>query len=186
MVLLSPAVAKFLCHVLAFVYPAYASFKAARTSDAAAHASWLTFWIAQSYFLVFELVGDVLLSGWIPLYWELKVALLVWLVMPRFRGAERIYTEVIHPYLLKYETDIDRSIEAGSQQIGEMGVRIADAGAQHLRKGSNEFLKLGQQAVLSGLLAAAATPPALSQPANRPRGASVSTTTVVIEEERDS
>ena len=175
MVLLSARVSRVLCHFLAYVYPAYASFKAVRSGDPSAHASWLTYWIAQSYFLVFELVGDVVLA-WFPMYWELKVALLIWLVAPRFNGAEKIYREVIHPYLARYETDIDRSIErlkdSGSERLGEM----ADAGVRHLRKGSNDLLKISQQAVLTGLLTAATTGAGSSgsSGSGRVRGGSVS------------
>jgi hypothetical protein len=152
--ILSPTLARLLTHFFAFLYPAYQSFKAVNTNDVNSHASWLTYWIANSYFLVFEMFGDVVLS-WIPFYYEAKLALLIWLVTPRFNGADKIYKQVIYPYLLKYEGDIDRSLESlketGTEKLGD----LADAGVRHIRAGSNEFIKIGHQALISGLLTAA-------------------------------
>lgn len=152
MVLLSPTVARFLTHFLAYLYPAYESFKAVRDVNPDLHAKWLTYWIANSYFVFFEILGDVILSN-LPLYYELKIALLIWLVTPRFNGADKIYKQVIHPYLVRYETDIDESLnalkETGVDKLGE----LRDAGVRQIRSGSNDLVRAGQQVMLSTLLA---------------------------------
>ena len=155
--LLSNTWARLVCNFLAYLYPAYMTFKAVKAGDKQVHAQWLTYWIANSYFTVLEIIGDSVLSG-MPLYFEIKVALLVWLVTPRFRGAEKIYKQVIHPYLVKYETDIDSSINTiREQSVEQLGV-LREAGLKHMRAGSTDFVKLGQQAVLNGLLSAATAP----------------------------
>jgi receptor expression-enhancing protein 5/6 len=138
----------------AFLYPAYQSFKAVRESNPEKHAQWLTYWIVNSYFTVFELFGDSLLS-WIPFYHELKVALLIWLVTPRFNGAEKIYKQVIHPYLVHYEKDIDQSLSTIREQGADKLDVIRDAGVRHLRTSSSEVLRMGQSVVLTGLLQSA-------------------------------
>ena len=136
----------------AFLYPAYQSFKAVRENNPEKHAQWLTYWIVNSWFTVFELFGDSLLS-WIPFYHELKVALLIWLVTPRFNGAEKIYKQVIHPYLVRYETDIDASISSIREQgAGKLDV-LRDVGVRHLRSSSSEVIKLGQSVVFTSFLA---------------------------------
>jgi hypothetical protein len=152
--LLSNTWARLLCNFLAYLYPAYMTFKAVKMGDKNAHAQWLTYWIANSYFTVAEIIGDHILSG-LPLYFEIKVALLIWLVTPKFRGAEKIYLQVIHPYLVKYESDIDTSLNSLKEQGLEHIGTIKEAGLKHIRAGSNDFLKIGQQAVLNGLLSAA-------------------------------
>ena len=153
--LLSSTWARLVCNFLAYLYPAYMTFKAVKFGDKQVHAQWLTYWIANSYFTVLEIIGDNVLSG-LPLYFEIKVALLIWLVTPRFRGAEKIYTQVIHPYLIKYETDIDQGINTLKEQSVEQLEALKDVGLKHMRAGSTDFVKLGQQAVLNGLLTAAA------------------------------
>jgi len=155
--LLSSAWARLVCNFLAYLYPAYMTFKAVEFGDKQVHAQWLTYWIANSYFTVLEIIGDNVLSG-LPLYFEIKVALLIWLVTPRFRGAEKIYKQVIHPYLVKYETDIDDSLNALKEQSTEQLGALRDAGLKHMRAGSTDFVRLGQQAVLNTLLTAATAP----------------------------
>ena len=157
--LLSNTWARLVCNFLAYLYPAYMTFKAVKFGDKQVHAQWLTYWIANSYFTVLEIIGDNVLSG-LPLYFEIKVALLIWLVTPRFRGAEKIYKQVIHPYLVKYETDIDQSLNTIKEQSTEQLSALRDAGMRHMHAGSNDFVKLGQQAMLNGLLNAATAPQA--------------------------
>ncbi len=86
-------------------------------------AQWLTYWVVNSYFTVFEYFADIGLA-WIPFYYEGKVAFLIWLVAPRFNGALKLYNRFINPYLEKYENDIDTSLikvqEKGSTQFKEL------------------------------------------------------------------
>ena len=154
--LLSSVWARLIGNFLAYLYPAYMTFKAVQGRDKNVHAQWLTYWIVNSYFIVLEIIGDNILSG-IPLYYEIKIALLIWLVTPRFRGSEKIYRQVIHPYLTKYETDIDKSINTLREQGAEGLGALREAGMKQMQGGGVDFLKIGQQAVLSGLLNAAAT-----------------------------
>jgi receptor expression-enhancing protein 1/2/3/4 len=58
---------------------------------------------------VFELFGDRLIS-WLPLYYEAKIAFVIWLTLPQFRGAAMLYNRVVHGYLVRYESHIDRHI----------------------------------------------------------------------------
>jgi hypothetical protein len=126
------------------------------------HAEWLTFWIANSFFTVFELALDVLLSG-IPLYFEIKIALLVWLVMPRFRGSQKIYRQVIHPYLIKHETEIDERLTNFQKHGVNQLTGLKDAGmakAMETVTGNQDFLNMGKNLMLQSLFATAAAPPA--------------------------
>lgn len=152
--LLSSTWARLLCNILAYLYPAYMTFKAIQGTEKDAHGQWLTYWIVNSYFTVGEIVGDNVLAG-IPLYYEVKVALLLWLVTPRFNGANKIYKHVIQPYLIRYEADIDESLNSIQQQGVEGLGALREAGLKNMQAGGGDLLKMGQQAMLTGLLSAA-------------------------------
>lgn len=128
--------------------------------DRQLHAQWLTFWIVNSYFTLGEILADQLLS-FLPLYFEIKIALLMWIVLPRFRGGEKIYRQVIHPYLVQHESEIDEGLQnlqtKGVEQLGA----LKDAGiskAMESVSGQDALLRMGQQAMLQGMMAAASQP----------------------------
>lgn len=104
-----------ICHVLAYLYPAYMSFKAVRADDPDLHSQWLVYWIVNTAFTVGELFTDQLLT-WVPAYYELKIAFVAWLVLPRFKGAAWIYSTLLAPYLTKYEAHIDAQIDHAAGQ----------------------------------------------------------------------
>jgi len=80
---------------------------------------------------------------------------LIWLVTPRFNGAEKIYKQVIHPYLVRYENEIDSSLSTIREQgAGKLDV-LRDVGVRHLRSSSSEVIKMGQSVVFTSLLSVA-------------------------------
>lgn len=81
-----------LCHLLGSFYPAYASYRAVLTRDAEEHKQWLCYWVVNALFVVAELFSDFL--SWLPLYWEAKLALIIWLTL--YRGATVIYDNLVH------------------------------------------------------------------------------------------
>jgi hypothetical protein len=87
------ALSRPICHFLGYLYPAYKSYLAIQVDDEDVHMQWLTYWIVNTYFTIFELFGDRVLS-WLPMYYEAKIALLVFLVTPRFKGASLLYNKV--------------------------------------------------------------------------------------------
>ena len=88
--------------------------------------------IVMAVFSVFELVGDMLVS-WLPLYYEAKIVLIIWLSLPQTKGSERLYAQLIEPWLLKNESDIDAPTEIVSQHISD--------GVSHIRSASLGFIK---------------------------------------------
>ncbi len=78
--------------------------------DAAGCSSWLTYWTAYSLFAVFEKSPAAFFCSWVPYYPELKLGFVIWLVLPRFQGAARIYDAVIAKWFLQYEADIDAQV----------------------------------------------------------------------------
>jgi receptor expression-enhancing protein 5/6 len=95
---------KLVTDLVGFLYPAYMSFKSMESSaqkgvdDA---TQWLTYWVVFSVLTVMEGVAPFIME-WIPMYYVLKVAIIVWLYHPKTTGAEVIYNQVVRPYILPY------------------------------------------------------------------------------------
>ncbi len=145
--ILGRALARPLCHFLGYLYPAYQSYKAVKLDDATQHTQWLTFWIVSTYLSLLEVLGDSLLF-WLPFYYEAKVLLLGWLVLPYFRGATSVYNRLLSPYLYHYEKDIDQSVaklkDSSAKQLSSFG----QIGMRHIRSQSAELLRMGTAVLL--------------------------------------
>mmetsp|Transcript_12666 Transcript_12666/g.23506 ORF Transcript_12666/g.23506 Transcript_12666/m.23506 type:complete len:204 (-) Transcript_12666:109-720(-) len=137
-------VAKPIGHFLGYLYPAYESYKAVKRNDPNLHTQWLTFWIVSTYMSIVETFGDTLLS-WLPFYYELKVALLVWLVAPNFRGATKVYHSILDPYLIHYEKDIDQGVNEVKRRSAEQLGALGQLGIKQIRSQSAELIRLGSQ-----------------------------------------
>ena len=101
-------VAKVVGYTIGILYPAFMSFKSLESGDASETGYWLTYWIVWSMIVcveVFELIID-----WIPLYYELKLAFVVYLIHPSSRGAARIFVALVKPLLQTHEQRIDEGI----------------------------------------------------------------------------
>jgi len=129
-------------NVFGTLYPAYMSYKAIASGNAAAHKQWLMFWIVNTAFTILELFGDALVS-WLPLYYEAKIGFLLWLALPRFQGATIIYERFVSPILDEYEKDIDGRLEAVKGKVGETLGDIRKASIHHLRSKTGELIGIG-------------------------------------------
>mmetsp|Transcript_11776 Transcript_11776/g.17834 ORF Transcript_11776/g.17834 Transcript_11776/m.17834 type:complete len:294 (+) Transcript_11776:55-936(+) len=88
-----------LVDIAGFVYPLYASVKAIESADTADDKQWLTYWIIFTQFKIIESVADFLIS-FIPLYFLIKIAFLVWCYHPSFNGATVLYDIIIKEHVL--------------------------------------------------------------------------------------
>lgn len=65
--------------------------------------------IANSYFVLFEIFGDAILSN-LPFYFEVKIALLIWLIAPKFNGADKVsFFRLITRLIFFYSSDLQTS-----------------------------------------------------------------------------
>ncbi|KAI8890523.1 hypothetical protein K501DRAFT_236877 [Backusella circina FSU 941] len=103
--------AKLLTSVIAWGYPAFASFKAIESSQKEDDTQWLTYWVVISFIQIFEYFSDVLLY-WFPFYYLFKTIIVFWLTLPRFKGAEIVYVRVLRPLLIKTEASAKENIQA--------------------------------------------------------------------------
>lgn len=103
-------ISRSLSNLVGYAYPAYASFKALRTTDRQDDVQWLTYWIVMGFFSVSEFWLDMLIS-WFPFYYEMKLLFLLWLQLPGFIGATLLYREYVEPFLSEREERIDQILK---------------------------------------------------------------------------
>uniref|UniRef100_A0A5S6R5G5 Receptor expression-enhancing protein n=1 Tax=Trichuris muris TaxID=70415 RepID=A0A5S6R5G5_TRIMR len=89
--------AKLICNAIGFVYPAYVSVYAIESADKKDDTQWLTYWTIFALFSLFDFFADKVMS-YFPFYWLLKCIFLLWLYLPIYRGAEKIYQSYVRPY----------------------------------------------------------------------------------------
>eukprot|EP00415_Alexandrium_ostenfeldii_P000920 UN0920 len=99
-----------LCKLLGLVYPSFESFKAVERAEPEAMKFWLMYWVVAAALATCEYVlSDVPVR--MPFYYQLKLALLVWLCHPYTRGASYVYRWAILPVLCKNQESIDSALE---------------------------------------------------------------------------
>jgi len=97
--------------LIAWVYPAYASFKAIESPGTDDDVQWLTYWTVFGFVNILEFFIDILLY-WFPFWFLFKTIFVLWLSMPQFNGAVIIYKGFLRGFLKTYEKGID---SAGSK-----------------------------------------------------------------------
>ena len=87
------------------------------------YVNWMTYWIVFAIVTIAEEIFDLLLSFWLPFYYELKIIFLFWLLSPVTRGSRLLYRQVIHPALLTREEDIDQLLLQWRDHSYRLGVK---------------------------------------------------------------
>lgn len=100
----------FVCRMVGTVYPGYMSYKAVTTKNVEEYMRWMKYWTVFSFYTAVEFVTDIFLS-WIPLYYELKIAFVMYLFMPQTRGADTVFTWYLQPLLKEHEGTIDDGLQ---------------------------------------------------------------------------
>ncbi|KAH7306377.1 hypothetical protein KP509_22G008400 [Ceratopteris richardii] len=102
--------------VVTLVYPLYASIKAIESESKEDDQQWLTYWIIYSSFTCLEMAVASLFA-WIPMWNSIKLACAVWLVLPPFKGAHRVYDKIIRNHLLKQHSSLKRSFNESQRKF---------------------------------------------------------------------
>ena len=89
-----------LTNLLGFLYPAYASFRAIESPSKQDDMQWLTYWTVFGFLNTVEYFSDILLY-WLPFYYLIKASVIVYMILPHFRGAEFLYQHFFRPLLLQ-------------------------------------------------------------------------------------
>lgn len=121
--------------VFGTLYPAYYSYKAVKTKNVKEYVRWMMYWIVFALYTILETFADLTIA-WFPLYYELKVAFVIWLLSPYTRGAGVLYRKFLHPLLSSREREIDEYISQAKDRsydtmvkFGKQGLNLAATAA---------------------------------------------------------
>ena len=114
------APARVLLVLAGYVYPGYLCFKQLKKPkrDEVAVADWCTYWMCMAALAAVELLADAFVS-WAPLYYEAKIAFVVYLWHPRTRGAAFVYESMLAPRIAAHEENIDRALSEAQARAGD-------------------------------------------------------------------
>ncbi|CAK9044395.1 unnamed protein product [Durusdinium trenchii] len=157
------------CKVVGNLYPLYASFRALEDGDHDEVSSWLTYWITFAAFTLLEGVSIKLMS-WLPLYYVMRLAMIVWLFLPATRGAQALYTWGLAPLLRRYRPQVDAALARSAQQL--CGTFCSEKLREALRSKSGEAANGGIEELMAQELAKAAASRFVGQVSSRARTAS--------------
>jgi len=146
--MVSALISRVIMLVFGTLFPAYRSYKAIKNKNVREYVKWMMYWIIFALFITSETFADIFLS-WLPLYYEIKVIFIIWLLSPATKGSSILYRKFVHPRLVRHEKAIDKYIAeaqkngyAALMHVGKKGlnvasetiVRTATTGQTHLIK----------------------------------------------------
>lgn len=98
-----------LTSLASFVFPVLASYKSMEHNDLSLVRPWLIYWVVVALQLTFESYFGFILRA-IPFYYLFRFLLTLWLVLPQFQGASKVYLGYVEPFLRRHEREIDECI----------------------------------------------------------------------------
>ncbi|MBN3305580.1 REEP1 protein, partial [Amia calva] len=135
------------------LYPAYSSYKAVKTKDVKEYVKWMMYWIIFALFTTAETITDIFLC-WIPFYYELKIAFVVWLLSPYTKGSSVLYRKFVHPTLSSKEKEIDDYLCQAKDKsydalvhFGRKGLNVAATAAVTAAAKGSSCRQAGQEGV---------------------------------------
>lgn len=101
----------YICNTFGTIYPAYKSiqsmmgsnsqFQTDKAVNPIENQKWLVYWVVYSLLMYLEMVMGWLLF-WIPFYHIFKLIFLIWMLLPRYRGSDVVFANLIIPRIQKY------------------------------------------------------------------------------------
>ncbi|XP_065874590.1 HVA22-like protein k isoform X4 [Euphorbia lathyris] len=110
------------CCTVGVVLPVYSTFKAIEGKNQNEQQKWLIYWAAYGSLSLVEVFADKLLS-WVPMYYHVKFAFLVWLQLPsayiRIVSKHQAEIEFAKSILLKFTGPPNHMRRRESDESGE-------------------------------------------------------------------
>ncbi|KAJ1417887.1 TB2/DP1/HVA22-related protein [Sesbania bispinosa] len=101
--------------VLTLLYPLYASVVAIESPSKLDDEQWLAYWIIYSFLTLGEMVLQPILE-WIPIWYDVKLLVAAWLVLPQFKGAAYLYERFVREHIRKYVTEREHHQQVHQKQ----------------------------------------------------------------------
>ncbi|VDO94713.1 unnamed protein product [Soboliphyme baturini] len=131
--MVSMFISRFLILTCGTLYPAYRSYKAVKSKNVREYVKWMMYWIVFALFLCAESLGDIFLAFWFPLYYEMKILFVVWLLSPYTKGASLLYRKFIHPTLVRHEEEIDQYLDRAKRDSYRALVKVGSRSIMYAR-----------------------------------------------------
>jgi len=126
------------CNVIGVAYPGYMTFKALKRRKMREYQEVIMYWIVYALFICTTYFTDIFLS-WIPLYYELKIVFVIWLVLPSTKGSYYVYKQFVHGWLNEHEPDIDDALDSATENLADLGAvakqKVASVALEAMNKG---------------------------------------------------
>ena len=116
--------------------PTYMSLKAIDSPHDDDDKQYLTYWVVYGLFSIIDVFTGFLVKM-IPFYYTLKLAFLIWLFMPNFRGAVVIYNVLVGPLFRKYEHKFDKGVD----KILKKGEKYTEKAKEVFEENQSKIIK---------------------------------------------
>ena len=116
--------------------PTYMTLKVIESPEDDDDKQYLTYWVVYGLFSVIDVFTAFLVNR-IPFYYTIKLAFLIWLFMPNFRGAIHVYNLIIGPIFRKYEYKFDKGVD----KIVRKGKDLTDKAKETIEENQIKIIK---------------------------------------------
>ncbi|CAB4280474.1 unnamed protein product [Prunus armeniaca] len=104
--------------VVTLLYPLYASVIAIESTTKIDDEQWLAYWIIYSFLTLLEMVIQPALE-WLPIWYDVKLVFVAWLVLPQFQGAAFLYEKYVRQQLRRYRDGRDHPQSSNKSPTGK-------------------------------------------------------------------
>ncbi|KAK7688024.1 hypothetical protein QCA50_008394 [Cerrena zonata] len=111
-------------NLLGWALPAYLSVKALETPGHNDDVQWLTYWVVFGFFNFTESFALRAVLYYFPWYFACKTLFILYLQLPAFRGAEKVYSAVVRPVFVSLDRNAGPQASASADSLRE---RVAAA-----------------------------------------------------------
>ena len=116
--------------------PTYLSLKALESPEEDDDKHFLTYWVVYGIFTVFDVFTSFLINQ-IHFYYTFKLAFLIWMFMPNFKGSIKVYNIIIGPLFKKYEGKFAKGVD----KIISKGEELKEKAIDAYEENKNKILK---------------------------------------------
>ena len=106
-----------------FGYPAACTLEKAKVATNVDYAQWTVYWIICCLMMVIESHFLWFLVGRIPLYQEFKLVVILWLVLPEYKGAAYLWFAKLRPLYSAFD---DKNYDKIFGVIAQMNVKMPE------------------------------------------------------------